>query len=221
MAKARNILLITTIALLLTGFSYAMAAHEVFGETVLIDARLMEFVPEECSVVDASRGVFADIEFKSDSSGDIIDRTSLSLIANNVYEGSKVAYRIMLWNISEFAVTADEFRLEVDANNCSLADLIYFSGNVIIVRDDEYQNLIGTFDEVGLYELDDALSGIMKYMKVEPNEKVVLEISQQLDRSKTKLIGKTGLSYELVPVFVQYYPSMENNQVARSDIDGL
>lgn len=57
MTTARNILLVTTIALLLIGLSYAMAAQQVFGETARIDAYLMEFVPEECKVVDASRGV--------------------------------------------------------------------------------------------------------------------------------------------------------------------
>jgi hypothetical protein len=198
-----------------------MAAQQVFGETARIDAYLMEFVPEECKVVDASRGVSAGIEFKCDSSGNIIDKTYLNLVADNVYEGSKAVYRITLWNFSEFALTADDFRLKVDEDNCSLADLIYFSGSVIIVKDDEYENLLGTFEDVGLYELDDTLSGIMEYKKIEANEKVVFEISQQLDKSRTKLIGKTGLSYELIPVFVQYFPLQENSQVARSDTDGL
>ena len=42
MGKAKNLLLITSIALVLIGISYAMASQQVFGESVRIDAQLVE-----------------------------------------------------------------------------------------------------------------------------------------------------------------------------------
>ncbi|MGI6669283.1 MAG: hypothetical protein ACOX4M_07810 [Acetivibrionales bacterium] len=221
MGKAKNLLLITSIALVLIGIIYAMASQQVFGESVRIDAQLVEFVPEECTVTYASRGVYADIEFKCDNSGNIIDKTYLNLVARGVYEGSKASYRISMKNMSDFSLVVDEYRLEVDPDNRSLADLIYFSGSVKISRNNnEFYDSLGSFEMVGLEELDDKLTSIMEYIKIDAGETVVLEVSQQFDKDRNRFIGKSGLTYSLKPVFIQYFPSMDESRIALGDSDG-
>ena len=206
MAKARNLLTITTIALVLIGLSYALSAQQVLAENSRIEAHLVELIPEECEVTYASNGVAADIVFKCDAYGNIIDKTYLQLIASGVYEGSKASYRITMENISEFPLMVEEYKLEIDRNNCSLADLIYFSGSVKIYRvNSEYYDLLGTFEMVSLEDLDDRLTSIMEYRKIDTDEKVVLEVSQHFENNKNKFVGKSGLSYELKPVFIQYF----------------
>jgi hypothetical protein len=123
--------------------------------------------------------------------------------------------------MSDFSLVIDEYRLEIDPDNRSLADLIYFSGSVKISRNNnEFYDSLGSFEMVGLEELDDKLTSIMEYIKIDAGETVVLEVSQQFDKDKNRFIGKSGLTYSLKPVFIQYFPSMDESRIALGDSDG-
>jgi hypothetical protein len=60
----------------------------------------------------------------------------------------------------------------------------------------------------------------MEYIKIDAGETVVLEVSQQFDKDKNRFIGKSGLTYSLKPVFIQYFPSMDESRIALGDSDG-
>lgn len=200
-------MIIAVVCLIIIGLSFAMAAADEFKNYALAHGSLMELVPEECKVLDASPDVLADVEFQCDKHGNIINRTDINLLATNVYAGAHAEFRITAQNISDLNLSVDEYKLEYEAEENSLADLIYFSGVVKILRfGEQYYDQLGSFKGVALTELDDTLTAILKYRKIEPREKIVLELNQQFDNEQAKFASRTNLTYKLTPVFVQYFP---------------
>ncbi len=200
-------MIIAVVSLIIIGFSFAMAAAEAFKNSDLAYGSLMELVPEECGVLDTSPDVLADVEFQRDKHGKIISRTDINLVATNVYAGAHAEFRITAQNISDITLSVDQYKLEYAADENSLADLIYFSGTVKILRyGEQYYDQLGSLKSVALSELDDSLTAIFKYRKIEPGEKIVLELNQQFDNEQAKFAGRTNLTYKLMPVFVQYFP---------------
>jgi len=205
--KDKLLLLIAVVSLIIIGLSYAMAGAQDFRASALAYGSLMELVPEECRVLETSEGVLADVEFQRDKFGNIIDKTDINLMATNVYAGAHAEFRITSQNISDITLSVDEYKLEFDQSENSLADLIYFSGTVKIIRyGGQYYDILGSFENVSLMELDDILTAILKYRKIDIGEKMVLELNQQFENDRDKFAGRTGLSYKLIPVFVQYFP---------------
>lgn len=215
MGKSKYILLFSIAALILIGLSYALSTQLGFKDTSLANASLIEFLPEECKVLETSRGVTASIEFNCDAFGNITDKTYVKLIAKDIYAGANSTFSITAQNISNIPLTIDMYKLYIDDNNRSLADLIYFSGKVKIYRNNgEYYDTLGTFDRIRLPDLADHLTSIMKYRKIDMTEKLVLELDQQFDKDQDMFTGKSGLSYRLIPVFVQYFPKNADSRIA-------
>lgn len=218
MGKAKYLLIFTAVALIFIGLSYAMAMEQDFKDDTLVNASLIQFIPEECKVLNTSDGVTAGIVFHRDKLGDIVDKNFIQLIASNVYAGANASFSITAQNISDIPLSIDRYTLNVDSTNRSLANLIYFSGSVKIYRDgSEYYDVLGTFKMVRLTELADNLTNIMKYRKIDITEKIVLELNQQFDDDIERFAGKTGLSYQLVPVFIQYFPKNDDSLNAVND----
>jgi hypothetical protein len=204
-SKDKSLLLTAVVLLIIIGLGYAMASAQGFPDPV--SGSLMELVPEECLVLDTSAGVLADVEFQRDRFGQIMNKTDLNLVAANVYAGAHAEFCITAQNISNITLSVDEFKMEIDCNDDSLADLIYFSGAVQIIRyRGQYYDELGSFNNISLTELGDTLTAILEYRKIEPAEKIVLELNQQFENNREKFARGTGLSYKLVPVFVQYFP---------------
>ncbi|MDT3699989.1 MAG: hypothetical protein RO469_11255 [Thermincola sp.] len=212
MGKGKYLLLMTVLSLIVIGLSYALASAQSFKDSALVHGSLMELVPEECRVLETSPSVLADLEFQRDRFGNIIDKTNLSLMAANVYAGAHAEFRITTQNISDIALSVDEYKVEIDQEDNSLADLIYFSGVVKIIRGGgQYHDVLGSFKNVSLIELGNTLTAIFEYRKIDIAEKTVLELNQQFENDPDKFAGRTGLSYRLVPVFVQYFPKSDKN----------
>jgi len=204
----KSLLIFSLIALILIGLEYAMEVEQGFKEQPLFNTALMQMVPEKCRVVDMSEGIDASIEFKRDESGNIVDRSFVRLVADNVYAGSNVSYRIVVKNISTIPISVERCTLSINGTSDSLADSIYFSGSIKIYRhDNEYYDVIGTFKNVGISELADSITNIMKYRKIDTTEEVIIELEQQFDRNDSWFVLDGELSYVLTPVFVQYFPS--------------
>lgn len=215
MGKSKYLLIITVIALIFIGLSYAMAMEIGFKDSSLDNTSLIEFIPEECKVLETSEGVTASIEFNRDKLGNIVDKNYIHMIAKNVYAGANASFSITAQNISDIPLSVDRYNLNIDSSNRSLADLIYFSGSLKIYRNNsEYYDILGVFNNVRLSELADNLTNIMKYRKIDITEKLVLELNQQFDEDNDKFAGKSGLSYQLVPVFIQYFPKNNDSLVA-------
>lgn len=207
MGRSKYILIISVIALIVIGLSYAIAARGGFDNSRYVDANLIEFVPDECKVTDASEGVTATVEFKRDKSGNIADKTYISLNADGVYAGANTEFSITAQNISNIPLSVDDCKLKIDNNNKSLEDLTYFSCKVKLFKNKgQYYDLLGYFDNIGINELAQKLTSIMKYRKIDINEKLVLEFSQKFDKDQKNFVGKSGLSYKLIPVVIQYFP---------------
>jgi hypothetical protein len=210
--KGKTLLIVTVIALIIIGLSYAEAMSDVFRDQSLRGATLIELVPQKCRVLEASEGVEASVEFNRDEFGNIADRTFVRLIAENVYGGANVSYRIVAKNISTLPLSVDNYTLEVNGSDGSLADLLTFSGRVKIYRykgregRDEYYDLIGSFSNVNIEELADHLTNIMKYRKIDINEEIAIELDQQFEEGEAWFGLEDSLSYVLVPTFIQYFP---------------
>jgi len=203
--KDKSLLLTAVVLLIFIGLSYALASAQ--GSPDSVSGSLMELVPEECLVLDTSAGVLAEVEFQRDRFGHIMSKTDLNLVAANVYAGAHAEFCITAQNISNITLSVDEFKMEIDHNDDSLADLISFSGTVQIIRyGGQYYDKLGSFKNVSLTKLGDTLIAILEHRKIEPAEKIVLELNQQFEDDREKFVGGTGLSYKLVPVFVQYFP---------------
>ncbi len=204
--KYKSLLVFAVVSLIIMGLSYNMAGAQDFRNSALA-YNLMVLVPEECEVLDTSPGVLADVEFQRDKFGNISDKTNINLMATNVYAGAHAEFRITAQNVSDITLSVDEYKLEFEQSEDSLADLIYFSGIVKIIRyGEQYYDELGSFENVSLTELDDNLTAILKYRKIDLKEKIVLELNQQFDNDQAKFAGRTNLSYRLFPVFVQYFP---------------
>lgn len=215
MGKAKYLLLISVAALILIGLSYAMALQQGFKDYSLSNASLIELLPKECKVMGTSKGVTASIEFNRNKLGNIVDKTYIQLVSKDIYAGANASFSITAQNISEIPLAVDRYNLYIDSSNRSLADLIYFSGSIKIYRNDgEYYDIIGVFNKVRLSELADNLTNIMKYRKIDITEKLVLELNQQFDEDNDKFTGKSGLSYNLIPVFIQYFPKNDDSLIA-------
>jgi|GEM_PF-2741936 len=208
--RYKSLLIIAVVSLIITGLSFAMAAAEEFKNSDLAYGSLMELVPDECGVLDASPDVLAGVEFQRDKHGKIINRTDINLVAANIYAGAHAEFRITAQNISDLNLSVDRYKLAYEADEYSLADLIYFSGAVKILRyGEQYYDELGSFKSVALTELDDSLTAIFKYREIKPGEKIVLELNQQFDNEQAKFAGRTNLTYKLMPVFVQYFPKSD------------
>jgi hypothetical protein len=207
MDRRKFLLIISVIALVIIGLSYAMTMASSFIDESLANASLIELIPEECTVLKISSGVAASVEFKGDRFGNIIDKTYIQLVTENVYPGAYASFSIVAKNISSIPLSVDYYTLEADSGNSTLDELIYFSGRVNIYRgDSEYYDVLGTFENVRLSGLADVLTNIMKYRKIDVTEKIVLEINQQFENNREKFKRSGELSYVLVPVFIQYFP---------------
>jgi len=214
--RDKLLLLTAVLSLIIIGLSYATASAQGFMDSAAINGSLMELVPEECEVLETSPGVSAGVEFERDKFGNIIDKTTINLMASNVYAGAYAKFRITSQNISDITLSIDQFQMEIDQRDNSLADIIYFSGSVKMIRyGEQYYDDLGSFKNVSLLELGDILTAILQYRKIDIAEKMVLELNQHFDNDRAKFVGKTGLSYKLVPVFVQYFP--KNNTALESE----
>jgi hypothetical protein len=218
MGSSRNLLLVTVITLILVGLSYSVAFQQGFVEASLTNATLIELIPEECRVISASENVIADIQFNRDRFGNIADKTFIELITKNVHAGSSTAYCITAQNIGDIPLTIDRYILHVDNVKSSIYDLMHFSGAVKLYRNDgTYYDVLGTFNNISFPLLEEKLTAIVKYRKIDSKEKLVLELKQQFDMDSDKYREKVGLSYRLVPVFFQYFPS--ENAILTGDIN--
>jgi hypothetical protein len=208
MSKGKSLLIITVIALVIIGLSYAMTMVQSFIGESLTNASLIELIPEECKVLKTSSGVTAAVEFNRDKFGNIVDRTHIQLIMGSIYPGANATFSIAAKNISSIPLSVDYYTLEIDSGNSTLDELISFSGRVNIYRgDSEYYAVLGTFKNVRFSELADVLTSIMKYRKIDVTEKMVLELNQQFDDNWERFEQRGGLSYVLISVFIQYFPS--------------
>lgn len=223
MGRAKYLLVIVVLELILVGLSYVMAAQSGFMDNSLANVTFIEFLPDECEVYDKSPGITAGIEFKRNKYGDIADRTSMSLITRNVYAGSHAAFRITAKNMSNMPLIVDEYQLMIGNNNSYLSGALCFSGKIKIYRNDyEYYDLLGEFKNVRLSKLAENLTSIMKYRKIDIGEKLVIELNQQIDTNRQVHEGKSGLQYSLMPVFRQYYPPGDEGigQIGETVIEG-
>lgn len=213
--RTKYLLVTAVIALILMGFSYAMAMQAGFVDAYMSNNALIEFIPDECGVLTASNGVTASVDFNRDIAGKIVDKAHIKLTARGFYPGARVVYNIAARNISNIPLTVDQYKLEIDDKNQSLRDLIRFSCNVKLYKEnDSYYNLLGSFKNIGIDELAANLTSIMKYRKIDVNEKIVLEFSEHISQYHQMAAGKSGLSYKLVPVFKQYFPGEEQEDEA-------
>ena len=211
MDKTRHLLIISVITLILIGISYSIAMQQGFANNSLTNAAFMELLPEECRVMSISEGVTAGVSFRRDKFGNITDKTYVNLYTKNIYAGANAGFCITAQNIADIPISVDEFMLHVDGNKSAISELIYFSGSVKIYRDNgTYYDVLGTFRNIALSELAGNLTSLTKYRKIDSGEKLVLELNQQLDDGPVKLTGKAGLSYKLVPVFIQYFPRKDD-----------
>jgi hypothetical protein len=204
----KTLLLFSIAALILIGLGYAIGVGQEIKDQSQLNTSLMQLVPEKCKIVDLSDGIDASIEFRRDETGNIVDRSYVRLLADNVYAGANVSYRIVVKNISTIPISVDGCTLSINNNSDSLADSLYFSGSIMIYRsDNEYYDIIGTFKNVGITELADHITNIMKYRKIDITEELVIELDHQFDGDERRLVLDGSLSYELMPVFVQYFPT--------------
>jgi hypothetical protein len=205
--KWKYLLLSSVIALIIIGLSYTMVIGSEFRDQALMDAFLIQLIPEKCRVVETSQGVDASVEFIRDELGNIVDRTYVKLVLENVYAGANVTFRIAAKNISSIPLSVDYYTLYINSRNYSLEDSIYFSGSVKIFRDNsEYYDLIGTFKDVSISELANNLTNMMKYRKIDITEEIQIELDQRFGDSGQLFTNNEALSYTLVPRFVQYFP---------------
>lgn len=210
MGNSKYLLLTTVITLVLIGLSYAITFQQGFVEASLTNATLIELIPEECKVISASENVKADISFKQNRFGGIVDKTYIKLSTKNVYGGSSAAFCITAQNISDIPLSVDQFMLHIDGMKNSISNIMYFSGKVKLYRNNgSYYDVLGTFNGIRLSLLAENLTAIAKYRKIDSGEKLVLELNQQFDVDSDKFRGENVLSYRLIPVFVQYFPKGE------------
>ena len=100
-----------------------------------------------------------------------------------------MSYRIVVKNISTIPISVDGCTLSINNNSDSLADSLYFSGSIMIYRsDNEYYDIIGTFKNVGITELADHITNIMKYRKIDITEEMVIELDHQFDGDERRLV---------------------------------
>ena len=218
MGKAKFLLIVAVVVLVLIGLSYAISMQAGFIDDSLAGMTLIEFFPDECEVYNKSHNITANIEFNRDKFGNIVDRTSIHLITKGVYAGSNAAFRIVSRNLSSMPLTVDEFYLEISNNNRFLSEAMYFSGRVKIYKNnDEYYDVLGEFKNVRLSKLAHSLTSILKYRKIGAGEKLIIEINQQIDENSEGYVGQAGLEYRIIPVFKQYFP-IRNEPVT---IEGL
>jgi len=210
MGKAKYLLIFIVIDLILIGLSYVMAAQYGFLDNSLVNATLVEFLPDECKVYDKSPGTTASIEFKRNKLGEIIDRTSMNLVTKGVYAGSYSSFSVVALNIGDIPLMVDEYRLDIENGDNYLSKELYFSGKIkIYTKDNDYYNLLGEFKKVSLSNLADKLTSIMKYRKIDIGEKIIIELTQHVVNDIGSYEGEGGLQYRLVPVFVQYFPRVD------------
>ena len=208
MNKERKYLfIIAIIALIIIGLSYVVAMGSSFKSQALRDGPLIQLVPEKCQVLDASSGVDASVEFNRDVFGNVSDKTYIKLIANNVYDGASSTYSIVAKNVSSFPLSIDDYMLIVDSSNNTLEDYTYFSGTIRIHKDDgAYHDELGIFEGVRLSELSDTLTALMEYRKIDTEEEVEIELMQYFEGDEDMPTRSYGLSYVLLPRFIQYFP---------------
>ncbi|NMA95952.1 MAG: hypothetical protein GX974_07920 [Clostridiales bacterium] len=208
MNKERKYLfIIAIIALIIIGLSYVVAMGSSFKSQALRDGPLIQLVPEKCKVLDASSGVDASVEFNRDVFGNVSDKTYIKLIANNVYDGASSTYSIVAKNVSSFPLSIDDYMLIVDSSNNTLEDYTYFSGTIRIHKDDgAYHDELGIFEGVRLSELSDTLTALMEYRKIDTEEEVEIELMQYFEGDEDMPTRSYGLSYVLLPRFIQYFP---------------
>ena len=208
MNKERKYLfIIAIIALIIIGLSYVVAMGSSFKSQALRDGPLIQLIPEKCQVLHASSGVDAIIEFNRDVFGNVSDKTYIKLIANNVYDGASSTYSIVAKNVSSFPLSIDDYMLIVDSNNNSLEDYTYFSGTVRVHKDDgAYYDELGTFEGVRLSKLSGTLTALMEYRKIDTGEEVEIELVQYFEGGEDMPTRSYGLSYVLLPRFIQYFP---------------
>jgi hypothetical protein len=205
--KPKFLLLTSVITLVIIGLSYAMAFSQGMRDEYSSRAILIELVPEECKVLDASQGVSASVEFKQDEKGNIVDRTYVHLIAREVYDEAGVTFNLVARNISDMPISIDRYTLNTDDSNRSLEDFIYFSCTVKIFRgNSKYYDILGSFKSVKMDELADNLTNIVKYRKIDVTERIVVELTQEFKSSNNYFPDNGVLSYTLVPIFIQYFP---------------
>lgn len=205
--SVKQLLLSSVVALKIIGLFYTVAMGGEFKERALIDASLIQLVPEKCIVTEASEGVDANIELKRDEFGNIADRSSIRLIAENVYKGANASYRIVLKNIGKIPLSVDHYTFEINSSSDLLVDSIYFSGSVKIYKNNsEYYDIIGTFRDISITELADNLTNIMKYRKIDITEELRIELDQQFGGSSKFIDQNEKFSYTLVARFIQYFP---------------
>lgn len=222
MGTSKNILLTTVITLVLIGLSYAMSFQQGFVDSALTNAILIELVTEECKVISTSKNVEADIAFIRDEFGNIVDKTYITLSTKNVHAGASATFCITARNISDIPLTVDQYMLHVEnRSKNSVYNLIYFSGKVKLYKHDGgYYDELGTFNNVTLDTLADSLTSITKYRKIDSGEKLVLELQEKFDDDSERFTGKVGLSYRLIPVFVQY-SSQKEELLVRNNSNNL
>ncbi len=210
MGKDKYILIFAVIALILLGFSYASGLPKLLADSLFSNPCNIIFIEDECKVISASDRITAEIYFDRDKSGKISDRSTINFATRNAYAGGTVDYIITAQNIGEIPVSIDEYKLKIYEKEDSIADLIYFSGNVKVYHgNNSYYDVLGSFEKVELRKLDRMLTSIMKYRKIDINEKFTLEITLEFDNDRNKFLGKTGVAYELQPSFIQYFPEKE------------
>jgi len=207
MSRAKYLLLVAVIELILIGLIYEITVRFGFIDDGLANTTLIEFLPDECEVYNKSRDITASIEFDCDKLGNIVDRTSIHLVTKGVHAGSNTAFRIASRNLSQIPLTVDEYHLEISDDNRYLSGAIYFSGRIKIYKsNDEYYDILGEFKNVRLSKLSDSLTSIMKYRKIDIGEKLIIELNQQIDEDSEGYEEQAGLKYRLIPVFKQYFP---------------
>ncbi|NLZ39496.1 MAG: hypothetical protein GX893_07825 [Firmicutes bacterium] len=210
--KDKHILVIFALVLIFIGVSYALTNAQAYMKSTFITGNLLELVPEECLVLETSEGVWAEVDFLRDGIGRIIDKTSVNLLAANVIAGSFVEYRLSMQNISELSVMVDEWYLEVDEENDSLADCLFFSGTIKVEHHDgQHADLLGSFANISLAGLNGTLTNIMQYRTISRDEKIILDLKQQLGDKIDPVGSGADFSYKLIPVFVQYFPENKNS----------
>jgi|LSQX01.1.fsa_nt_gb hypothetical protein len=208
-SKDKALLIAALASLIIVGFCYAMVSAQDLADSPRLG--LMELLPGECRVLDSSKGVLAGVELPRGRAGHLLDKAELNLAAKNVYAGAHAEFCITAQNTSNITLALDKFKMEIDHNNDSLADLIFFSGTVKVTGfGGKYHDRLGSFHNVSITELSHILTAIMEYRKIEPAEKVILELRQQFSNDRGKFAGATGLSYKLLPTFVQYFPADEH-----------
>jgi len=204
--RSKKLLIISVTCLIIVGLSYSIALGQELKDNYTNNVFLIELIPEECKVLDMSEGVSASVEFIRDEFGNIVDKTFIHLLAENIYAGASVTYAIALRNISSLALSVDHYTISIDGGSNSLEDLIRFSGSVKIYRSESEYDVLGSFSNIRIDELAQNLTNIMKYRKIDITEKIVIELEQFFENSSVRFKQDEGFSYKLVPVFIQYFP---------------